>query len=857
MTSSQLASISELIYDNYEAARMSEQPAGIRWCMLYGASCDGPLNVAVKVHGGCEKDCEAVDLHIEAFLDRSDITHGRGFVMEVNDAFRSVEVKGQQYVVVKGQASYAVHENLLLDRFVDEDGNQLFWGNILVVNDSSSSKSDKDTEIDIETVCAFPGSEAEDVNEDNVLYARLVGGGQVSQKLFSKTEITGHTSEYADGTKVNAAWYDFVAYVKKPELESMVEANPVLFGVELPLSKIVSHLLVEELKAVASHHGIVIGSKWSKKVITECIEAHQCCGCARFFSVFSPRGISLSDVKFEYEEEMFNRVKKNIRPFTFEELSALVNGDAEVCADTFKNGAVVSRLLKSGGHSFEDEWDAVALQVPWLQIAIKGSKDVVQLLAKIHGLEIAPRWSRRAIVDALICHRCVSCPLYVVVFKALAQGRARQASASQSGLPDRRFALTEAVSDPVPFPPRPPSLKDLADMAREVYSAFDPSNIEESGCTVCGQLVLRSKLLDVESCGVPLDPLRERGVARKERFCYHEAVVFEEGPIRDYALSEICVDCLECLHKSKRPVNTLANALWVGSVPDVLQGLTFIEQLLVARVRHNRCVVRVSTGATKMVANAIAFESPTPHIYKALPPPKRTLNEVLAFIFTGMRPPSDDDLERTPMLVRRNHVRLALEWLVLNHADYADVRIDRESLDSYDERGVPVKVIFWKDETGTNLFATATSVNERQEEEGTESGNCPFHVHGLTGERLSTMTVEAKKMAAMLHVRNGGHVLGIGQSSSPKSMYDNLKLYPSMFPWLFPYGLGGLGHSMHVNLVSEQKRKQLLLMYHDKRFQADPHFVIVAFNHQQTKSSSLGSFLMTKRSDFHAVSHEL
>ena len=44
-----------------------------------------------------------------------------------------------------------------------------------------------------------------------------------------------------------------------------------------------------------------------------------------------------------------------------------------------------------------------------------------------------------------------------------------------------------------------------------------------------------------------------------------------------------------------------------------------------------------------------------------------------------------------------------------------------------------------------------------------------------------------------------------------------------MFPWLFPYGLGGLNNmcSHGRRPVSEERRKQQLLMYHDKRFQVD------------------------------------
>lgn len=75
-------------------------------------------------------------------------------------------------------------------------------------------------------------------------------------------------------------------------------------------------------------------------------------------------------------------------------------------------------------------------------------------------------------------------------------------------------------------------------------------------------------------------------------------------------------------------MNALANGLWVGEVPQVLKGLSYAEECLIARVRSNRCVVRVSSGQKKMMANAISFPCPTVKVYQLLPPPKEDLEEV-------------------------------------------------------------------------------------------------------------------------------------------------------------------------------------------------------------------------------------
>jgi hypothetical protein len=105
------------------------------------------------------------------------------------------------------------------------------------------------------------------------------------------------------------------------------------------------------------------------------------------------------------------------------------------------------------------------------------------------------------------------------------------------------------------------------------------------------------------------------------------------------------------------------------------------------------------------------------------------------------------------------------------------------------------------------------------------------------------------KAAALQHLTQKGDMLAIGRSDVPESLYHNVKAYPGMFPWLFPYGKGGIGHAAHRFKLGDMTRKRNLL-YHDKRFQTDDYFPMVAFNHEQLKGSSQGSNVLVKRSKF-------
>ena len=157
----------------------------------------------------------------------------------------------------------------------------------------------------------------------------------------------------------------------------------------------------------------------------------------------------------------------------------------------------------------------------------------------------------------------------------------------------------------------------------------------------------------------------------------------------------------------------------------------------------------------------------------------------------------------------------------------------------------------------SNKIPAAMSNHDVEEEEGVEEGVCPFTVHGLTGDEFTKLSMTALKARALKHLHDQGKVLGIGQDDKPQSMYDNPQAYPQMFPWLFPYGYGSIGQARLKRRISETEHKRHLLMYHDKRFQTDLYFPIIAFNHKQLKAGITGSHLLAKRQKFNEISQRL
>ncbi|KAJ6628107.1 hypothetical protein B0H10DRAFT_1665615, partial [Mycena sp. CBHHK59/15] len=119
------------------------------------------------------------------------------------------------------------------------------------------------------------------------------------------------------------------------------------------------------------------------------------------------------------------------------------------------------------------------------------------------------------------------------------------------------------------------------------------------------------------------------------------------------------------------------------------------------------------------------------------------------------------------------------------------------------------------------------------------------------------MDMHALKIKAAAHLLNDGKTLAVGHTEKPALMYDNPKAYPQMFPWLFPYGFGGFGNGLISGRIGEGTHMRNLLLYHDKRFQTDVYFPIVAFNHLQMKKTSSQSFLLADRANFPIIADRL
>ena len=265
-----------------------------------------------------------------------------------------------------------------------------------------------------------------------------------------------------------------------------------------------------------------------------------------------------------------------------------------------------------------------------------------------------------------------------------------------------------------PFPPAPPSDDLLASIITDYCDDIKFENLQEKGCAVCGQLKSIKELESLQTTKADLDLLEyeNENVTRLLRTSKSDSSTYLKGPILDTKCSDICFSCRDSLQAQTLPTESLANGLWLGPVPPELQDLSWTEKLMISRVIHNYCTIRVaSSGMHKLKANAVCHSIPTPKIYKELPPPREDMDEVITFLFIGPTPPTPEDFKRTPFLARKNKVAKALEWLKLNHIDYLDIDISYDNLNQYDEHKPPVYIHYEKSKKDETKVAEATAVN--------------------------------------------------------------------------------------------------------------------------------------------------
>ena len=539
----------------------------------------------------------------------------------------------------------------------------------------------------------------------------------------------------------------------------------------IPLCDIVPHLSVRVALKIARLHHLQIGSHVPKSENCRIFEGHNCIYCNVYSTVFAVVDSKTTRPKVQKNEKRSeNGVTSCAINMKHEVVNLKSESEKRIDINVSRQNIVGNKKdLESGAVSHQNVDRSHRSKKDSDESHQNGARSKKELIDSDVSHQNVDRSKKKLDSDA--SNQNVARSKKKLDSDVSNQNVARSKKKLDSGASHRDVVFSK-LPDTTPFPPTPID----NELSRRIINDFcvdsSPSAIEEAGCAVCSQLVSISQLTRLKGVKNMLHVLHVTSITRIERSDTKQY----EGPVLDYACNQICNDCRQQVRNGKIPCYALANGLWLGAVPDVLSSLTYIERLLIAHVQVNSCFIRVaSSGLRKMASHVVAFESPVPKLYQSLPPPVEDLDEVLAILFTGPCKPSEKEFNRTPLLVRRKKVANALEWLKLNHVDYADLDISFEELNRYLEHEPPVSIHY--QHSLTNKVEEGTSVFDDAPDDGIEQGDCPFVVHGLTGDQLTTKSASALKGIALRHWNSRGAALAISHDALPQSMYNNPSLY--------------------------------------------------------------------------------
>ncbi|KAH9033812.1 hypothetical protein EDB85DRAFT_1864258 [Lactarius pseudohatsudake] len=170
----------------------------------------------------------------------------------------------------------------------------------------------------------------------------------------------------------------------------------------------------------------------------------------------------------------------------------------------------------------------------------------------------------------------------------------------------------------------------------------------------------------------------------------------------------VCGPCVRDLQKDKTPALSLANGMWIGDVPPLLNVLTLPERILVARYFPTAYIVKLypkkkgarnwsSAGMQSgLRGNMSTYRLNTNNIARLtdtqiMPPSSAILAATIGVTFVG---PKNLPEKTMPgfLRVNRTRVRLALEWLKFNNPIYRDIVISSDRLCELPVDGIPIEI---------------------------------------------------------------------------------------------------------------------------------------------------------------------
>jgi hypothetical protein len=239
------------------------------------------------------------------------------------------------------------------------------------------------------------------------------------------------------------------------------------------------------------------------------------------------------------------------------------------------------------------------------------------------------------------------------------------------------------------------------EIIREFRANTNNSALQCQECSFCGtnELVSKCRLRHIDHLDISL---LESAVAKLCAVsnqaclsCFHPETIKNSC----YVLCHSCEKSVSKKRFKEIPTQAHANGLWIGDVPDELQGLSLIEEQCISRVRATRCFFKLSLGPDGQLSsrgNVCILPQDTVSFFEVMPPPLSVIRDEICVVLVGSPDAviTEDTLTSGPLLVRRHKIEMALLWLINNNPLYSDLDKHQtmRNLGEYPEMGSPIAV---------------------------------------------------------------------------------------------------------------------------------------------------------------------
>lgn len=290
----------------------------------------------------------------------------------------------------------------------------------------------------------------------------------------------------------------------------------------------------------------------------------------------------------------------------------------------------------------------------------------------------------------------------------------------------------------------------------------------------------------------------------------------------------VCAQCKKNPNKF-----TAANNMNPGNVPLQLQDLTFVEQLLIAKIQPVMRVYRVKSrgipGQYAYTGNIINIGQNINEIINLLPRTPSTLSVVII-----RREVSN---EYRDFHVRRNKVLAALHFLKNNNPYYADIEIDMQKISQ-----LPIDGNISDQLQSVQMLENAEILDE--DSNLVYESVIPENIRLRETERIQSEI---------------DNVVPWPQSTDIINEFTCEGYITMAFPTLFPYGKAELNDNTRPNgmKVTVLEYFQFLMEYEDSRFARDPRFRYFALNTVQRHDAIKRGTIFAKKSHFNGTIQQL